>query len=103
MSLPVWIRLWFFHALIGQIYPSIRAIALGFNNKRELRVKMYLDREPTDYDEENLEVILTEVLANTSSNEEIPSIETEILFSDSAMYELDVMDGLVYARREYDA
>ncbi len=103
MSLPAWLKLWFFDALIGEIYPSIRAIALGFTEEREIRVIMYLDRDPTEDDEESLEVIVTHVLANISSDGEVPSIETEALFSDKPMGELNILDGLVFARREYDA
>ncbi len=47
--------------------------------------------------------VLTEIFANTSSNDEIDSVTEEYLFSDKLLGQLEILDGLVYARREYVA
>lgn len=100
--LPDWLRLWFQAALLGEIYPFIRAIAVGFSDSRALTLRAYLDREPTEEDHENMNCALTEIFANTSSNEEITSATEECEFSGRRIDELDPLDGFVYARREYD-
>ena len=101
--LPDWLRLWFQHALLGEIYPAIRAVAVGFTDSRVMTLRVYFDQEPTDDDRENMSCVLTEIFANTSSNDEIVSVTEEYLFSDKPLGQLEVLDGLVYARREYVA
>jgi len=46
-------------------------------------------------------MVMAEVLANTSSKDEISEVHEECLYSDKLLRDLDVLDGLVYARREY--
>lgn len=100
-QLPDWLRLWFQQALLGEIYPAIRAIAVGFTDSRAMTFRVYFDREPTDDDRENMSCVLTEIFANTSSNDEITGVTEEYWFSNKPLGELDTLDGLVYARREY--
>lgn len=100
-KLPDWLRLWFQQALLGEIYPAIRAIAVGFTDSRVMTFRVYFDRDPTDEDRENMSCVLTEIFANTSNNNEITGVAEEYLFSDKSIGELEVLDGLVYARREY--
>jgi len=47
-------------------------------------------------------MVMAEVLANTSSKDEISEVHEECLYSDNLLRDLDVLDGLVYARREYE-
>lgn len=103
MDLPEWLVLWVWQALIGEIYPEIRAIALRFDADKNLLIRYYLDRDPTDYDLESIECVITNILAHTSSEEDIKNVEDEAIFSNERMADLDVLDGLVYARREYSA
>src|SRR4051794_19206127 len=100
--LPDWLRLWFQTALLGEIYPAIRAIAVGFSTSRVLTLRAYLDREPTVDDHENMSCVLTEIFARTSSNDEITAATEECVFSEQLLGKLDPLDGFVYARREYD-
>lgn len=100
--LPDWLRLWFQSALISEIYPEIRAVAVMLSDDRVLTVRYYLDREATDFDNESLQMVVSEVLSNTTSTSEIQSVVEECCFSDEKMSEIDRLDGLVYARREYD-
>lgn len=102
-ALPGWLRLWFQRALLGEIYPAIRAIAVSFSESRALVVRIYLDREPTQEDRERAACVMTEILANTSGNDEIRSAEEECLHSGTRLCELDPLDGFVYARREDDS
>lgn len=103
MNLPEWLVLWVWQALIGEIYPEIRAIALSYDADRNLLVRYYLDRDPTDDDLESIECVITNILAHTSSEEDIKNVEDEVIFSNKRMADLDVLDGLVYTRREYSA
>ena len=102
IRLPGWLILWLWQALLGEIYPNIRAVAAAFSNDRELRIRYYLDRQPTEFDHESLGYVMTRVLSEASSNEEIRSIKEECVYSILPMGELDVLDGIVFARREYD-
>ena len=99
--LPDWLMLWIWKALIGEIYPAIRAVAVSFSGMGELAVRYYLDREPIALDYESLAVVITHILANSSSNCEIKSVKEECLFSNQPLGLLDPMDGFVYMRREY--
>ena len=100
--LPDWLRLWFQSALVGEIYPAIRAIAVGFSESRALTTRFYFDRKPTEDDRENMSCVLTVIFSNTSSNDEITESIEEFVFSDLPLSRLDPLDGFVYARREYD-
>ncbi|WP_447928954.1 hypothetical protein [Vreelandella sp. EE27] len=101
MKLPEWLVLWTWQSLIGEIYPEIRAIALRFDADKNLLIRYYLEREQKEYDIESVENVITNILAHTSSNEQIIKIEKEILFSENKLADLDILDGFIYARREY--
>ena len=103
MSLPNWLILWIWQSLLGEIYPEIRVIAVGFDANRKLRIRYYLDREPTEDDYENLAVVVANIFAHTSSREDIKEVEEEIVFAKGADYEIDPLDGVVFARKEYTA
>ncbi len=103
MQLPDWLVLWVWQALIGEISPEIRAIALRYDADRNLLLRYYFDREPTENDVEGIECVITNIFAHTSSDEKIKNIEEEAFFSKERMADLDVLDGLVYARREYSS
>lgn len=100
-SIPQWLKLWFQSALVGEVYPEIRAIAVEFTDTRKLTVRYYLDREPTEGDRESVSMVMASILANTSSNEEIKEVKEECIFTSELLRDIDVLDGLVYARREY--
>ena len=101
MNLPEWLVLWVWNALIGEIYPEIRAIALQYDADRNLLLRYYFDRIPTEDDVESISLVITTIWANTSSDAEINTIEQEAIYSRELQGDLDVLDGLVYARREY--
>ena len=93
--------LWVCSALVSEIYPEIRAIAIKFSESRELLLRYYLDREPTEFDYDSIDMVMSEILANTSSASDITYHKTECIFAEKHMQELDRLDLFVYARREY--
>ena len=101
MKLPNWLVLWVWQSLLGEIYPEIRAIALRYDADNNLLIRYYLDREPIDDDFESIKCVATNILAHTSSNKEIKNLKEEAVFSTERLADLDILDGLVYARREY--
>ncbi|WP_413208504.1 hypothetical protein [Rhodospirillum sp. A1_3_36] len=101
-ALPDWLCLSFQSALISEVYPQIRAIAVAFSETNELKVRYYLDRNPSDFDYESLSMVVSEVLSNTSSDSEIVSVAEECIYSNQRMSDIDRLDGLVFARREYE-
>lgn len=82
-------------ALLGHIYPSIRAIAVGFNELDKLTIKMYLDRKPVKDDYEILSEISGEILADI----QVKKVEELCEYSASDLY-LGDLDVFVYVRKE---
>jgi hypothetical protein len=100
MKLPEWLVLWVWQSLIGEIYAAIRAVALRYDSNNSLIIRYYLDREPIAEDYESLECVVTNILAHTSSNNQVKNVKEEVVFSSERLSNLDVLDGLVYARKE---
>ena len=101
-SIPDWLILSIWRALIGEIYSSIRAIAISLEeNDRTLTIRYYIDREPTEFDLESLEVVATNISASIGLDK-VAHIELECRFELEPIGKLDCLDGFVYCRREYD-
>ncbi|TQJ97610.1 colicin [Achromobacter sp. SLBN-14] len=100
-TLPDWLVLCVWHALIGEIYPAIRAIALSLSDDRKLFICYYLDRHPKEFDWDSLEVVATNMSASIGK-EKISHIDIECKFSMDPIGSLDCFDGFAYCRREYD-
>ncbi len=100
IDLPSWLILWIWQALLGEVYPNIRAIAVSFSESKCLQIRYYLDRDPIDFDRESLACVVTTIPSNASSNDEIRSVKEECEHSTLPLPQLDSLDGLVYARRE---
>jgi len=99
--IPDWLLLCIWRALIGEIYSSIRAVAISFSENNILVVRYYLDREPLDFDCESMEVVATNISSLVGLNK-ISRVELECEYADKPIGELDCLDGFVYSRREYD-
>lgn len=95
---------WLIHciriALLGEIYPQIRAIAVRYTLDKTLLIRYYLDREPTEMDYESISVVETGVFS-AAGEQNIVRSELECVYSDAILGSLDCLDGLIYARREY--
>ncbi|HOY96206.1 MAG TPA: hypothetical protein PK509_10730 [Catalimonadaceae bacterium] len=83
-------------ALWGMIYPSIRAISVGFEGTKKLKVIYYLDREPNDDDYENLSDVTGEVCSDIAFKE----VEEICKFSLEPFSKLDNLESWVYIRKE---
>jgi hypothetical protein len=81
-------------ALLGMVYPEIRAIAVGFTEIK-LHVVYYLDRKPNDDDYENIAEVTTEVFADINFNE----VKEECIFTLEPL-QLNGLDCFVYMRKE---
>ena len=76
-AIPDWLILCVWRALIGEIYPAIRAVAISISEKNSLVIRYYLEREPVDFDYESLEVVATNVTALIGAHS-IPHIKMRV-------------------------
>lgn len=83
-------------ALLGKVYPSIRAVAIGERRDNELKIICYLDRTVTDDDYENLNDISGEICADIDFLES----QEECIFSLQLFSELDNGLTWIYMRKE---
>lgn len=83
-------------ALLGMIYPDIRAIAIGFEGTQKFTVIYYLDREPNESDYESISDFTSEVLADIDFSE----VEEKCVFSNDIISNLSSLDFWVYMRKE---
>ncbi|WP_034761338.1 hypothetical protein [Chryseobacterium gregarium] len=84
-------------ALWGMIYPEIRAIAVGYEGKKRLKVIYYLDREPNEEDYENISEVTAEICADIDFQE----VEELCIFTKEPINKLDNLVSWVYIRKEY--
>ncbi|OMQ12523.1 hypothetical protein [[Flexibacter] sp. ATCC 35103] len=83
-------------ALLGMIYPEIRAIGVGFENKDKFTIVCYLDREPNEDDYE----ILSDVTGEILSDIDFLEVEEKCVFSNETFLNLETLDSWVYKRKE---
>lgn len=100
-SLPDWLIVCLWRALLGEIYPALRAIAISFSDNKELVVCYYLDRNPIEMDYESVETVATNISASVGLDL-IKNIEIKCEFVVESLGKIDCLDGFVYCRREYD-
>lgn len=81
-------------ALLGEIYPAIRAIVVGFSDQ-EITIRFYFDRIPTEDDFENASVVATEMIADFSRE-----VKHECIFTSEPQSKLDPLNAWVYSRKE---
>lgn len=98
-KLPDWLRVCLSRALLGGIYPEIRAVAVSLSKDKVMTIRYYLDRHPIDDDFENIEILETEISSMTG-RDEISESKLECVYSDSPLGKIDTLGGLVYARQE---
>jgi len=100
-NIPDWLFRMLSNAMLGEIYPAIRGIAVSLTEEGHLRLRMYLDRIPTEYDLESIDTIATNLDA-AIGKEKISKIDIECEFSERYSRDIESLDGFVYFRREYD-
>ncbi len=100
-TIPDWLFLYIWRALIGEIYSSIRAVAVSLSENNSLIIRYYLDREPLDFDYESMEVVATNI-SSLVGLDKISCIELECEYAVEPIGKLECLDGFVYSRREYD-
>lgn len=83
-------------ALLGMIYPEIRAISVGFEGLKKLKIIYYLDRHPNDDDYDNISDVAGEVLADINFFE----VEELCVHSNEILSKLKCLDSWVYIRKE---
>jgi hypothetical protein len=99
-SLPDWLFLWCAKALVGEIYPELRAVSAGLDEQRNLSLRFILKQDPTELDFEKADEVLTNILANTSCSSEISEIQIDCICSSSPLSCIDPDGGWVFARSE---
>ncbi|PZQ17989.1 MAG: colicin [Ancylobacter novellus] len=98
--MPDWLFVVITKALLGEVYPAIRAIAVRYSpEENTLLLRAYLDREPTEDDNENIAIIETNIFAMTT-RAEIASSQAECVHTNAPHGRLDPLDGFVFARSE---
>lgn len=100
-TLPDWLVYGMSKALIGEIYPAIRAIAIRFDESRTMLIRYYLDRAPLEMDDDSIEMVILD-FENYFTPDMITKIDIECQFSLLPISKLDSLNGFVYARREWD-
>ncbi|MND72198.1 hypothetical protein D3C81_1123480 [compost metagenome] len=100
-QLPDWLVACFRIALLGEIYPNIRAIAVGYHESGFVLIRYYLDRQPIDFDFESLEVVATNLDAMGGKNQAINKIDIQCVRAEGSKQELESLSGFIYSRREY--
>ncbi|MDO8344803.1 MAG: hypothetical protein Q7T48_16490 [Cellvibrio sp.] len=98
-KMPDWLILCVWRGLLGEIYSNIRAIAISLSPDHTLLIRYYLDRESTDVDMENMEVVATNISAMTG-RDMINHIDIECQFSIAPIGKIDSLDGFIYCRKE---
>jgi hypothetical protein len=87
-------------AMLGEIYNNIRAIVFKYDPKNKLFIlRYYLDREPIMDDYDNIGIVIAEFLAYFKYSD-FDHISQECIYTDNLISQIDVMDGIVYCRKE---
>jgi len=87
-------------ALLGMIYPEIRAITIGIEfmqNIETLKIICYLDRVPTEFDYQNIGEITGYILGDFNL---IHKVEEICEYTTEPIGKLKMLDSLVYYRLE---
>ncbi len=83
-------------ALLGEIYPAIRAITIKWNSSSELIMDFYFDHPITDDDKENVSALTTEIYADGY----FEKVTENCTYSADAKIVYAPLDFVVYARKE---
>ncbi|WEA00537.1 hypothetical protein [Mucilaginibacter sp. SJ] len=81
-------------AIVGNISPAVRAIAIGIKDDQILQIKCYLDAIPNVSDYERLSDISAEILGDIDLNATEEICEYDI----RPIAELDQLFGFIYVK-----
>ena len=88
-------------SLLGEIYSGIRAIVFNYNSdNRQFILRYYLEKEPDEDDYKNIGIVVAEFLSNFKFSE-FDKVDEECVYSKLSISELEILDGMVYCRKEY--
>jgi hypothetical protein len=82
-------------ALLGNIYPSIRAIAVGYEGEEKFKIIYYLDRQPNDEDFESISDVTGKVRGDINFSE----VEKLCIFTSELVSKLDNLVSWVYIKK----
>jgi hypothetical protein len=85
-------------ALLGMIYPSIRAITIGYKGEIKFRIAYYLDREPVEEDYESISIVAGNVLADLDFSE----VEERCYNAPERIIDFKKMELVYFRKEEYD-
>jgi len=83
-------------ALLGMIYPSIRAIGVASEGVEKLKIICYLDKQPDEDDYENLGEIAGYIMGDI----DFESVEEICQYTSLPLSKLDPLDTFIYMRKE---
>ena len=87
-------------ALLGEVYPSIRAVVYKYSSEtKQFLLRYYLDREPIDDDYESAGNVVAEFISNFKFSD-FDIVKEECVYSNDPISMFDIMDGMVYCRKE---
>lgn len=101
--IPGWLQQEICRCLLGEVYPAIRAVAVGLDDD-VLMLRYYLERQPTVGDNESIEIVALNIDSSNSikSTLGVSRFDVECVYSDAPIGKLDWLGGWAYARREND-
>jgi len=99
-GIPEWLADCCRIALLGEVYKEIRAIAIDYDSNGHTKLRYYLDREPTDFDLESIDVVAINLDA-VAPQGSFRRLDVECLFSNDLSKDVASLSGFLYFRREY--
>lgn len=97
LTTPDWLRASMNVAMLGMIHCHIRLITAEFDEiNQKIFVKCFLDREVSEDDNNDIEIMMAEVL----SRDGLYDFDYECIYSKHSTRELNHMNGGVFRRKE---
>ncbi|MCC8427259.1 hypothetical protein [Mucilaginibacter sp. UR6-11] len=81
-------------AVLGNILPTFRAIAVGIKEPHTLFIKCYLDTPPRNKEYETLSDISAEIIADIDFDQ----VEEVCEYTTKPLSKLDSFDGFIYVK-----
>lgn len=102
LTTPDWLIVGMNRAMLGMIHDNIRLITAEFDEiRKKLIVICYLDREVTEDDKEDLEIMMTELSAGYGpSDNSYYDCDCKCIYSLQSARELNHKYGAVFRRKE---